>query len=193
MAAAPRGRASAQPGEQLVLAGGHLSGAGTVRILSNRLAEPRRLNPDAVADDEVRVTVPASDPVPAGTVGVSVVRPVAGGTELASNTVPVGLAPMLTGAEPVRARRTQGRARVTVGCHPPVGTDQVAGLLIGERIVPADPADPGAAAARAALSFTLDGFEAGTYVLRLRVDGQDSIPLAADGHAFDDRQTLVLT
>ena len=56
------------------------------------------------------------------------------------------------------------------------------------------PDRPRPAASRARpLSFALQGFTAGSYVVRLRVDGQDSIPVVAGQTSFDPNQSLVLS
>jgi hypothetical protein len=52
---------------------------------------------------------------------------------------------------------------------------------------------PEVTAPRAELAFNLAGIARGTHVLRLRVDGQDSLPVASDGRSVDDHQTLELT
>ena len=57
---------------------------------------------------------------------------------------------------------------------------------------PASPARPAPSPATS-LSFTLQGFTAGSYVVRLRVDGQDSIPVVAGQTSFDPNQRLVLS
>jgi hypothetical protein len=192
-AAAPGGRPGVRPGEQLMLRGRNLAGVREVRLASVRLAESRSLVPDSTAADEVRVTVPAADPLPAGVVNLVVVAPIAGGTELVSRAVPVGFAPTLVTDGPTRAARSSGGARILLRSHPPVGPDQIVMLVVGDQVVPAAPADADETAARPTVAFAIDGFAPGTYVLRLRVDGLDSVPLSADGHSFDDRQTLVLS
>jgi hypothetical protein len=193
LALAPQGRPGVRPGEQLVLVGRRLGGVRNVRIESDRLLTPRTIPADSATDDEIRLTVPGADPLPAGTVAMSVSVPSPTGQELTSNRVPVGLAPVLVSDQPLTAQLAGAVARLTVSCRPPVAPDQVAGLLVGDRVVTVEPAPAGQPASREQLPFVLRGFTAGRYVLRLRVDGQDSVPVATDGRTVDEAQTVVLT
>ena len=165
-----------------------------MRLRSGALPEPRTLLPDDVADTTVHVTLPEADPVPAGPAGVSVVAAVADGVELASGAVALGLAPVLvsTADGPTGPTRVGGTARLQLNVAPPVLPDQSVQLFVGDAVVAAEPpaAPP---AARTSLTFVVDGFDAATYVLRLCVDNQVSLPLADDGHSVDVRQTLELT
>jgi hypothetical protein len=54
------------------------------------------------------------------------------------------------------------------------------------------PADPDS---ETTLQFPIDGFDAGDYISRLRIDGVDSIPIdfAASLPQFDSNQTVSIT
>ena len=69
---------------------------------------------------------------------------------------------------------------------------QTVALVADDQIVAGTPGAAGSEP-RTSLSFTLQGFTAGSYVVRLRVDGQDSIPVVADETGFDPNQRLVLS
>jgi hypothetical protein len=61
---------------------------------------------------------------------------------------------------------------VTVTCSPAVQPGQTIALIVGTTPVPLAPVP----ASTSQLTFSLQGFIAGTYLLRLRIDSVDSIP-----------------
>jgi hypothetical protein len=193
MVALPQGQSSIRPGEQLRLIGQNLGGVRDVVVVSDRMAKPRRLALDAATEVEALVTLPTVDPLPAGTAGFTISTAIDTDTDLLSNRVAVSLAPVLVSNHVVTASRTNGTAHLTLTCSPPVSVGQLAGLVVGDRPVPAEPAPSGQKGPRAQLHFVLRDFDPGTYVLRLRIDGQDSIPHVPGSAGFDERQTLVLT
>jgi hypothetical protein len=85
-----------------------------------------------------------------------------------------------------------GDVSLQVTCSPEVTPDQAVALLIGDRTVAAE-AHP---AQTDALTFEIIGIEAGTFRLRLRVDGVDSPLIDLSDPAqpkFDDSQRVTLT
>ncbi|MBX9403075.1 DUF4255 domain-containing protein [Lysobacter sp. BMK333-48F3] len=112
-----------------------------------------------------------------------------------SNPVALALAPLIEVA-PLAA--AAGELLLTVRCRPrllPAQHDGVR-LLFGDLEVraasidtPADPAEP------TTLEFAVADAVAGSYPVRLRVDGLDSIVAvaAADGYVFDPQQTVVVS
>ena len=82
---------------------------------------------------------------------------------------------MLTNDAPLSATLADGAATVQVTCSPPVLATQTVQLVLNEQLVAGPPAT--GTESRSSLSFALQGFTAGSYVVRLRVDGQDSIPV----------------
>jgi hypothetical protein len=178
------------PGGTFTLAGTFLQGVTHVRLSSLRLASPVVL-PAAVTPDGVQVTLPAAPSVPAGQATAEALAALDDGP-LVSNRVPVALAPVITSQLPLSGTLANGSASVSLDCAPPVAPGQTVALVVGDRVVLGSPGEPGTPA-RTHLDFRLTGFAAGTYPVRLRIDGQDSSLLRADNPTeFDPSQSLVL-
>jgi hypothetical protein len=185
----PDGLPAARPGDSVRLVGNNLAGVSSVQVTGARITTPQTLPASDITDTGVTVTIPGTGTLlPAGTV---LLTPIATGIEAPGNTVALALAPTLVIKKPpLKAKLTNGAATVAVGCSPPVAPGQPVALIVGDRIVAA----PTPTAAASTLSFALSGFTAGTYMLRLRVDEQDSIPIDVNNPlAFDPNQALVLT
>jgi hypothetical protein len=197
LASAPGGRPAALPGEEVTLLGRRLDRVDRISVSGLRLGQPVLLTPSTVSERALTVQLPEAPALPAGTVAVAVVASPAlatttPGTTLMSNRVPVGLAPTITGSLPLAATLTNGVAALRLGCTPPVEPGQTVALVVGDKVVPGVPGASGTAP-RSELDFALTNFAAGSYTLRLRVDGHDSIPVTTDLLAFDDTQRLVLS
>ncbi|MGW5472329.1 DUF4255 domain-containing protein [Streptomyces chartreusis] len=157
----PEGRTAARPGDALTLLGHHLEEATTVR-LRHRSADPVQVVVDEATAGSVRVTLPAA--LAAGVWAVEV----GFGNGRAGNEVPLPVAPEISGGLPVTlVRDSAGAVRVALTCLVPPMPGQEVFLLLGDRQIAPDAAGPG-------LSFTVAGAGAGTYLVRLRVDGVDS-------------------
>ena len=181
----------ARPGDRLTITGSRLGGAGSiVRFRCQRLAAPVD-ETVAVESSADRLLVDLPAPLPAGYATLSVLVPSPGGEPVSSNQVPVPIAPVIT--------RTPASAAgpaftLTITATPPPDPAQQPLLLVGDRQVAPD------SIAGSTLTFALTGLEEGTYTLRLRVDGVDSIPLAApspgtapDLSTYDQSQQVVVT
>jgi hypothetical protein len=112
-----------------------------------------------------------------------------------SNEAPFALAPAIT-VEPLEA--AAGDTELIVTCKPRMRDGQRALLLFGDRQLNPDSVDtPGDAQQATRLTFTATGVEPGDYVVRLRVDGADSIPFRLAGTPpvleFDPAQKVVVT
>jgi hypothetical protein len=166
----PDGQLAARVGEELALTGRHLLGASGVRF-----AHPRVDLPDqptvSVDDTEVKVVVPAG--IAAGLCAVTVVFRQAGQPERTSNALPLAVVPRVGGlpANPV-PRDANGAAVVTLTSDPPVLERQAVFLLLGERQVPLDPT---LVLPAAGLRFAVAHAPQGTFLVRVRVDGVDSL------------------
>ena len=185
----PNGLPAARPGDPVRLVGKNLGGVSAVQVSGARLSAPQTLAVSDVGDTGVTVTVPGSGTLlPAGIV---LLTPIATGIEAPGNTVSLALAPTLVIKKPpLKAKLTNGAAAVTVGCSPPVLPGQPVALIVGDRIV----AGTTPTAPTSNLSFQLSGFTPLSYLLRLRVDDTDSIPIdVTDPLTFDPNQSLVLT
>jgi hypothetical protein len=114
-----------------------------------------------------------------------------------TNSVPVALAPLIA-VSPLTA--PAGAVTVTVTCTPRLRPEQESQvrLLFGVSDVKAQsittPANP---AAPTTLTFAVPGMVAGAYVVRLRVDGIDSLPITVSGSPpkldFDPQQTVTVS
>jgi hypothetical protein len=106
-----------------------------------------------------------------------------------TNLLSFALAPRIT----IAPASTPAAASIvyTVTCNPEIRPDQRASLLIGDDEVLAD----AHAAQTATLTFTVTGLQPGTYFVRLRVDGVDSILVnrTVNPPAFDATQQVTVT
>lgn len=184
----PFGLPAARPGDAVRLLGKNLAAVSAVQVTGSRLTVPQTLAASDVSDTGFTITIPADgDLLPAGTV---LLTPIVTPPAVSGNTVALALAPALViEQQPLQAELAEGAATVNVGCNPPVLPGQPVALIVGDRIVSgATPAE-----ATASLSFSLEDFTAGTYLLRLRVDAQDSVPIDVTApQEFDHTQNLVL-
>jgi hypothetical protein len=81
-------------------------------------------------------------------------------------------------------------------CIPQVRPEQRVALLLGDReYQPVDLDTPEDPAAETTLTFSIDGVPAGNYIVRLRVDGIDSIPIdfSAATPEFDSNQMVTVS
>ncbi len=187
----PASQPAAQLGDVVHLRGHHLDGAGhQVTVAHTRLDASATLAPDTVAADEIAVTIPDSAPAdwPAGlyTVRVSLARD---GRDLATNTLALALAPTMDVAG-ITVTLSSGTALIEVPVVPHVRPEQTASLVVGQREIVAEPIT----ATTSTLSFVMDDAEVGTYLVRLRVDGTESVFIdrTATPPAFDPAQQVVI-
>jgi hypothetical protein len=198
--APPNGQAAARPGDIVTLTGRNLATVATVEVSGVRVAAERVLDPAAVSAGALTVQLPAAQALPAGMVALAVRPAGAGPAAPVSSASPLALAPTIDSAAPLKAKLdAKGAASLKVKCKPPVQPGQTIALLVNDQVVPAPPV----AKASSQLTFALAGFKPGTYTLRLRIDGVDSIPVAepvlrANAQAaspmdIDPNQQVVLT
>jgi len=190
-------------GDDLVVSGTNLpSGAATLQLESVRLGIQRALiaTPGAVTG-QLAAHVPsvAEDPdamsgwgVGVYTAAIRIAEP--GLPAWLTNGVPIALAPLIV-VTPLTA--AAGTVTLTVTCTPRLRPEQEAQarLLFGDTAIKADsittpvnPLDP------TTLKFTVSGVVTGGYLVRLRVDGIDSLPITLSGSPpkfdFDSKQMV---
>lgn len=209
----PNQKPSAKLGDTITLLGERLASDSIVVRFQHPLlvdpSDPSKLRPidllpeTSRTDNEITVKLPnQTDDVnvgskwPAGfyTVFLVIQRPNTPG--LISNTLSMPLSPQITAVTPASA--AAGNVVLSVDCLPRILPDQRVLLLFGDRTIKVDsmvtPADPAAATT---LTFTVENAvaRATPYVLRLRVDGADSIPVDFSGDApkFADNQKVTIT
>ena len=207
LAMPPNRQPAAQPGDMLTLTGSHLSAITAVQLSHPLAGQPLTLTQLSLTASQVTVQLPDPPQLPAGIATVAATFDAAmdqgtgaGPATVTSNAVPVALAPKLVSNAPLTVKLARsGPTTVTVNCSPAVQPQQTIALIVGSHLVPSQPVQ----AASSQLSFGLQGFTRGTYLLRLRIDSVDSIPVVsppAPGTAnqpvpmqFDPHQQLVLS
>jgi hypothetical protein len=216
----PQGRTVALLGDQLTLAGHHLAlGMGdpaqvtvSIQFITTRLPVPISVEIPALqrTDTQITVTIPHPPGVfyPAGWYRVAAsVTPNGRPSETrVTNEVPLLLAPTIAKikgvdlpvppAQPISVARADvmnglGDATLPITCRPDVLPVQSAVLLVGDRAINADARTE----QTGALKFVVKQIAAGTYRLRLRIDGVDSPLIDASGAVprFDDSQRVTIT
>jgi hypothetical protein len=166
---------SAQLNDEIAILGRNFSGgAARVRLKHPLVAAPFELQPTQVNDETIVVKLPdaasASLTWPAGFYAASVIVGRPGERDRPSNELVFSLAPTITIA-PVLT--PAGNINLTVTTIPQIRQGQSALLLFGDQQIQ----HPALAASTDTLSFDLVGIQAGDYIVRLRVDGVDSIPV----------------
>jgi hypothetical protein len=170
----PDARPSAHLGDTITLTGHHLDGDVVVPILRHR-----RL-PDTIDLTPVTTGSPTSvqfelpdDPTGllVGVWGVALRVLRAGEQDRITNEVPFALAPQILGIDPDPAPRIGGGVTLTITVTPEVRREQTVALLVSDREVP-----PGDRPPRTAiLEFEVRAVTPGDHVVRLRIDGVDSV------------------
>lgn len=201
----PHQKPSAELGDRLTLLGNRMAGAiVTLRLRHPLLDDPIHLQPEPDRSDTqmpVQLPGPSDDPQvgatwPAGFYTLSLVIERPDAPAWTTNALSFALSPRITGINPTQA--PQGDVALTVTALPQIREQQHVALLFGDRAVAVDslstPADP---TAPTTLTFTVENAEARSepYVLRLRVDGVDSLPIDFSGETprFADDQKVEIT
>jgi hypothetical protein len=194
-------------GEDVVVSGANLGGAGvlTARFESARpdvLVEGVPTTPTSSGNGvTVHLRGPAEDAdamsrwaVGVYTVSLRVTRP--GAPPWTTNGVPIALAPQITCA-PLAA--AAGDIGLVVSCTPRLRPEQEArvSLIFGStQVSPESIATPANLAQPTKVTFTVPGVTPGSYLVRLRVDGIDSVPVTLTGSPpkldFDPQQRVVV-
>ena len=192
-----------QLGETLTIRGRRLEGEGVAVRFRHRpfdrqtrdrlLDELIEVPSTARTSTEVKFAVP-DEPAqwPAGLYGLKVMVRREGETELTTNELPVRLATKITAERmPIDASRENGTAKFSLDCSPEVWPEQHASLFVGDEEVAAKdhPTRTGT------LEFEYPNAPDGKYMLRLRVDGVDSLPIdrSASTPRFDEKQMVWIT
>lgn len=174
----PDDQFAAQLGETVTLLGHHLDGIGHAIVFAHTLIDtPHEVVPDTVGAGEITVTIPDTAPGdwPAGlyTVHVALTRD---GAKRTTNAVPLILAPTIaldpvTGTVDVDVVVAGGSTTFTVPVAPQLWPEQQAVLIVGQREVSSEdhPVQTDT------LTFVIEGLAPGTYFIRLRVDGAESV------------------
>jgi len=171
----PNQQISAMLGDTLLLNGHHLDGDTiTVRFNHPLLTNPIDV-PALVGGTEAQVSVQIPNNPAEWLIGfysVEVIINKAGEQDRTTNVLPLSLAPQILGIAPPNpvVRDGSGNATLTLTTSPQVRPEQRAALLLGDREVLADnhPVQTDT------LTFVAEDAIAGSFHIRLRVDGIDS-------------------
>ena len=202
----PNQKPAANLGDMITLLGENLSGEGVmVRFKHPKLTSPIEMEPEENSSEfELRVKIPdATEPGvasdwPAGFYKVSLVNRLPDTPVWISNILSMPLSPEIITLNPTTIVASGGSTFVDTDCTPQVKLDQQVDLLFDGQALAAEPfiipLDPDAPSS---LQFPINNPVARTtpYVLRLRVDGVDSIPVDFSGETpvFADNQKLEIT
>lgn len=189
-------------GDALRLQGTQLGGGSlAIEFAHARLPLVRTLPPTTATASELGALLPDDTAAVAdwavGVYGVSLRISEPNRPEWTTNTVAVAVAPRIAVSPLTHAA---GDLHLEVTCTPRLHPAQLARtrLLFGTDTLRAEtvatPADP---ALPTTLTFDIPAVAAGAYVVRLRVDGVDSLPIVMAGTpptaSFDPAQTVVVT
>ena len=199
----PNSQPACRLGEDVIIVGDRLTIAdATIRFTSSRLTQPIEIQP-AIGPNpgELLVHLPSkaedvtvlSRWVP-GFFTVGLVVKKTGVPVMASNEVAFALAPRIT-VTPISA--APGTLNLTLTCEPRVAAGQRALLVFGDQqIEPDSITNPADTTQPTTLAFTVPGVAAGIYIVRLRIDGADSIPVVIGGTppvaSFDPSQRVTV-
>ena len=156
-------------GRKLTLIGHHLAGASGVRFSYLGTSLPPQPT-DLVSDTRIDVVAPAQ--LTAGVWTVSALFSQPGQPDRVSNELPLVVASKVTVPPGPLMRDAAGTVTVTLTCSPAAGPRQAVFLLLGDRQIALDPA---VVLPSGNLSFVVADAQPGGYVIRVRVDGVDSL------------------
>ena len=180
----PNRQRAAQWGDVVKIRGTNLDHPDIqVRLRHPRLAEPIFLEPLAersVGELQVQLPTPEDEPGVmsrwrAGFYLLSLVREREQGV-WATDALPLAVAPTIVSVDPLSG--SAGALTLTLSCTPQIQSDEEVMLLFGDHGVPVTVIEPVANKIQPTLlRVQVEEVSSGAYVLRLRVDGVDSIPV----------------
>lgn len=160
-------------GNNLILVGNNLNSENPVEVhLKHPLTAPIVLTPIAATDQQIMVNISSDEEWRSGfyTVTVKVVQ---SGRDRVTNALTFPLVPEVTDIV-----YPDGDDRLTLTCNLSVEEEeQQVALLLGDREIPPYQVPEALAEAKTQLTFDVSNVTAGEYVVRLRIDGVDSVPI----------------
>jgi len=191
-------------GEQFALVGGQLQPGMKAIVSGPLLADDVVLTPDSGEESKLlfKLAGPPDDAQAfsrwaPGFFTISVRRHDADGIPpISSNSLSLALAPRIAVTIDSIAA---GTVTLSIECLPRIRATQRVLLMLGDRqiaVAPAERVNPPDEAKPTEMSVAVDNVTPGTYVVRLRVDGVDSIPVIRDNASappkFDPAQMVVV-
>lgn len=190
-------------GDNLLITGSRLNDPGDLlAVFENAKARLSQEIPPASIDSPTKLTVQVPNDADAMsewavglyTLRLRVTRPDL--PEWTTNNVAIALAPLIT-VNPLNA--APGNVNLTLTCTPRLLPEQEtqASLIFGSRsILPDSVNTPNDVTQPTTLNFTVPAVVAGAYLVRLRVEGIDSLPITITGSPavldFDPQQTVTV-
>lgn len=176
-AAPPNGQTGALVGDTVIISGHGLSDpAPLIQMVNAKFAISETFAAaGGGTDDAVTFAVPVtlpSDPTSSWPVGVYQVRVIllAGQPkQVATNALPLVIAPAITTALPMSVARVAGQVTVKLNTSPPIRQEQSVFIVLGGTEVPVVPLTATTSSITAVTTV-----DPGTYLVRARVDGIDS-------------------
>jgi hypothetical protein len=197
---------AAELGDTVVLTGAHLDGADmVVRLTHDRTGAVRELplSPERDAGTVQFALPPASDPNvpgewPAGFYTVELVVTRTDAPPWTTNRLTFAVAPSVSALAPASQPVGAQPFALVLTCTPQVLVEQRVSVLVRDRELAPDPGGvvtPGDPNQPSTVQVAVGDLAAGDHVVRLRIDGIDSLPvdLATAPPAFDAAQTLTIT
>ncbi len=186
----PNRQTSVRLGDVFTLNGFHLNGNHVeVHFASRRDVKPQPLVP-LPESTAAQLQVQLPDDGLGWAAGLYMVTVTVGRDDQArqaTNALPIVVAPRI---HTMAIDGTNSRMMLRMTCNPVVLQDQRVSLLLGEREIPAEPRDR----PTGELLFRLGDIQPGKYLVRLRVDGVDSIIVDATTTPprFDPSQKIII-
>ena len=203
----PRAQQAARLGEEIVITGESLVTDAMLRFASARLKQELELAVTAGdKPDEIRVKLPseAAD-LARWAPGFYTVALIAKKESvlIASNEIAFALAPKISIAAAAFTPHVPQSvpplwdAQITIDCEPNIAQDQRVLMILGNRQAkPSKIIPPAAAGQPTKVTFVMADVEGGKHLVRLRVDGVDSIAVVLDGKppvpSFDPAQQVTV-
>ncbi len=195
----PNRQPSLQLGDTLTLRGNNLERAG-IRIRFNHSKFNRIIELDPLEAKnprmlQVKPPDPDQETVDNWLIGLytlSLIMPEGEQGERESNGLPFNLAPRIVALNPKESRA--GDLRLRLCCSPPLHRQQKAILLWGDRAFPTRKRSNPDIPATTTLTCQIKSAPQGEYVVRLRVDGVDSLPVdfSTFPWQFDPNQKVIV-
>lgn len=187
----PNSQTAARLGDTLTIAGSNLDGTNVAAVFNHPLwSAPVQIPAPGGTATQVTVTIPSSPTIwPAGFYRVSLLVQRPGETyQRSTNQLSFALAPAITIAP---ASAAGPSITYTVTSSPEVWMQQDVALLLGDQEIAAQPHTT----QTATLTFQAQNLSAGSYFVRLRIDGVDSflINRAVKPPVFDPTQQVSVT
>jgi hypothetical protein len=171
----PNRQRSVTPGDAITFEGHDFTGNMQIVFKHRWLPKPIRLAPQAGGSADKITVIIDNDPLkwPAGLYTVSLESTDNKATPKertrVSNEVSIALSPLITSKFPLKG--AAGDVTIDLACSPHVVPEQRCAILLGDREIIAEPLT----VASGKLRFVVKAIEAGSHLVRLRVDGVDSL------------------